>query len=76
MADAAYLASYCSLGAALVIYGGDGDTHPRARFHALLDGAAVLVIALLVVWQSSVHSTLTDPARRSRAARPGPGAGG
>ncbi|MCZ2821964.1 bifunctional diguanylate cyclase/phosphodiesterase [Modestobacter sp. VKM Ac-2977] len=60
VADAAYLASYCSLGAALLVYAGDGDAHPRARFHALLDGAAVLVIALLVVWQSSVHSTLTD----------------
>ncbi|MCZ2848297.1 putative bifunctional diguanylate cyclase/phosphodiesterase [Modestobacter sp. VKM Ac-2978] len=60
VADAAYLASYCALGAALLVYAGDGDPHPRARFHALLDGAAVLVVALLVVWQSSVHSTLTD----------------
>ncbi|WP_052090570.1 putative bifunctional diguanylate cyclase/phosphodiesterase [Modestobacter caceresii] len=60
VADAAYLSSYCALGAALLVYAGDGDPHPRARFHALLDGAAVLVIALLVVWQSSVHSTLTD----------------
>ncbi|WP_249522204.1 putative bifunctional diguanylate cyclase/phosphodiesterase [Modestobacter marinus] len=60
VADAAYLASYGALGAALLVYAGDGDTHPRARFHALLDGGAVLVVALLVVWQSSVHSTLTD----------------
>ncbi|MCZ2838384.1 putative bifunctional diguanylate cyclase/phosphodiesterase [Modestobacter sp. VKM Ac-2985] len=60
VADAAYLASYVALGAALLVYAGDGDSHPRARFHALLDGAAVLVIALLVVWQTSVHSTLTD----------------
>ena len=60
LGDPAYLASYCALGAALVVHAKEDDAGGRARFHALLDGAAVLVVALLVVWQSSVRSTLTD----------------
>ena len=60
VADAAYLASYGALAVALVAYAGERENGARARFHSLLDGAAVLVVSLLVVWQSSVQSTLTD----------------
>lgn len=60
LGDPAYLASYVALGIALTLYARDDDAGDRARFHSLLDGAAVLVVALLVVWQSSVQSTLTD----------------
>ena len=60
LADIGYLASYVALGIALTAYARDEEAGPRARFHSVLDGAAVLVVSLLVVWQSSVQSTLTD----------------
>ncbi|GAB4080592.1 EAL domain-containing protein [Modestobacter muralis] len=60
LADVAYLGSYVALGAALVAHAGGGATSPRERLHALLDAAAVLIAALLVVWQASIGTTLTD----------------
>ncbi|WP_222194346.1 putative bifunctional diguanylate cyclase/phosphodiesterase [Modestobacter italicus] len=62
LGDPAYLASYVALGVALTLHARDDDASDRVRFHSLLDGAAVLVVALLVVWQSSVQSTLADDA--------------
>ena len=59
-ADVVYLGSYVALGAALVGHTGMGTTSSRDRLHALLDSSAVLVAALLVVWQASIGTTLAD----------------
>jgi diguanylate cyclase (GGDEF)-like protein/PAS domain S-box-containing protein len=60
VADACYLAAYVGLAGALLVLTEQGRLTRRARLHAALDGATALVIALLVVWQSSLESTLTD----------------
>ena len=60
VADVAYLAGYVALGAALIGHAGGGATTSRDRLHALLDSAAVLIAALLVVWQASIGTTLAD----------------
>ncbi|MFQ1001843.1 putative bifunctional diguanylate cyclase/phosphodiesterase [Modestobacter sp. SSW1-42] len=60
LADVAYLASYVALGAALIGHARCGATTARDRQHALLDSAAVLVAALLLVWQASIGTTLAD----------------
>jgi diguanylate cyclase (GGDEF)-like protein/PAS domain S-box-containing protein len=59
-ADVFYASTYlCLAGALLMLTEGTALT-AKARLHALLDGGAALVIALLVVWQTSVQSTLGD----------------
>ncbi|WP_457078662.1 putative bifunctional diguanylate cyclase/phosphodiesterase [Modestobacter sp. SYSU DS0657] len=60
VADVAYIGSYIALAAALLRLGHDGGPSTRARFHSVLDGTSMLVIALLVVWQASVRTTLFD----------------
>ncbi|MCZ2827933.1 EAL domain-containing protein [Modestobacter sp. VKM Ac-2986] len=60
LADVAYLLSYVALGAALIGQAGGRSATPRDRLHALLDSAAVLVAALLMVWQASIGTTLAD----------------
>jgi diguanylate cyclase (GGDEF)-like protein/PAS domain S-box-containing protein len=59
-ADLFYLAAYVGVGAGLLLLSVGGALGARARLHALLDGGAVLAMALLVVWQASVQSTLGD----------------
>ncbi|GAB3354944.1 hypothetical protein GCM10027300_22820 [Modestobacter lapidis] len=60
IADILYLGAYAGLGAALLMLTEGSALTAKARLHALLDGGAALVIALLVVWQASVQSTLSD----------------
>ncbi|QXG77354.1 EAL domain-containing protein [Modestobacter sp. L9-4] len=60
VADVAYLGSYVALGAALLGHTGAGTTTARDRLHAALDSAAVLIAALLVIWQASIGTTLAD----------------
>jgi diguanylate cyclase (GGDEF)-like protein/PAS domain S-box-containing protein len=59
-ADVPYLAAYVCLAAALFLLAEGGALTPRARLHALLDGGAALVVALLVVWSTSIQTTLSD----------------
>jgi diguanylate cyclase (GGDEF)-like protein len=60
VADLFYLASYVTLAVALVAGRLAGRRRPGASLHALLDGGACLVVALLVVYQSSIAQTLAD----------------
>ena len=59
-ADVFYTAAYVGLGAALLMLTEGAELTAKARLHALLDGGAALVIALLVVWETSVANTLGD----------------
>lgn len=61
-ADVFYLLAYVAVAAGLVRQTAGGSLDRRAGLHALLDGGAVLAVALLVVWQASVQNTLADPA--------------
>lgn len=61
-ADVFYVLSYVAVAAGLVTQTAGGALDRRAGLHAMLDGGAVLTLALLVVWQASVQSTLADPA--------------
>ncbi|MQA36101.1 putative bifunctional diguanylate cyclase/phosphodiesterase [Modestobacter roseus] len=60
VADLGWLASYVALAAACLTARFDGRPRPGARTYALLDGAAALAVALLLVHHSSVTETLTD----------------
>lgn len=62
VADVFYVLSYVAVAAGLVTQTAGGALDRRAGLHALLDGGAVLTLALLVVWQASVQGTLADPA--------------
>jgi diguanylate cyclase (GGDEF)-like protein/PAS domain S-box-containing protein len=59
-ADVFYAGAYLFLGAALLMLTEGAALTAKTRLHALLDGGAALVIALLVVWQTSVQNTLSD----------------
>ena len=60
IADVFYLASYVTLAVTLVGGRLGGRRPAGARLPALLDGGSTLVVALLVVYKSSIADTLAD----------------
>jgi diguanylate cyclase (GGDEF)-like protein/PAS domain S-box-containing protein len=60
VADVGWLASYVAMAGMALTGRISGRPRPGARMYAALDGCAALTVALLVVFQTSVTTTLAD----------------